>query len=96
MVNEWIEITADALDAGKAAAFVADTRAGGIAVFGTYCIILVAFRLAPVSYVVPMREVSIVFGALLGVYLFHESIGRTRIAACAVVAAGVIAIGAGG
>jgi len=70
--------------------------AGGIAVFGTYCIILVAFRLAPVSYVVPMREVSIVFGALLGVYLFHESIGRTRIAACAVVAAGVIAIGAGG
>jgi drug/metabolite transporter (DMT)-like permease len=70
--------------------------AGGVAVFGTYCIVLAAFRLAPVSYVVPMREVSIVFGALLGVYLLGEPFGRTRIAACAIVAAGVIAIGIGG
>lgn len=69
---------------------------GGIAVYGTYCIILAVYRLAPVSYVVPMREVSIVFGALLGVYLLGESFGRSRIAACAVVAAGVIAIGVGG
>jgi drug/metabolite transporter (DMT)-like permease len=70
--------------------------AGGVAVFGTYCIVLAAFRLASVSYVVPMREVSIVFGALLGVYLLGEPFGRTRIVACAVVAAGVIAIGIGG
>jgi drug/metabolite transporter (DMT)-like permease len=70
--------------------------AGGIAVFGTYSIILAAFKLAPVSYVVPMREVSIVFGALLGVYLLGEPFGRTRIAACAIVAAGVVAIGIGG
>jgi drug/metabolite transporter (DMT)-like permease len=70
--------------------------AGGIAVFGTYSIILAAFRLAPVSYVVPMREVSIVFGALIGVYLLGEPFGRTRIAACGIVAAGVIAIGIGG
>ncbi len=69
---------------------------GGIAVYGTYCIILAAYRLAPVSYVVPMREVSIVFGALLGIYLFGESFGRGRIAACVVVATGVIAIGVGG
>lgn len=69
---------------------------GGIAVYGTYCIILAAYRLAPVSYVVPMREVSIVFGALLGVYLLGETFGRSRIAACVVVAVGVIAIGVGG
>jgi molybdopterin synthase catalytic subunit len=31
--SDWIEITADALDAGRAASFVADARAGGIAVF---------------------------------------------------------------
>jgi drug/metabolite transporter (DMT)-like permease len=69
---------------------------GGIAVYGTYCVILAAYRLAPVSYVVPMREVSIVFGALLGVYLLGETFGRNRIAACVVVAAGVVAIGIGG
>ncbi len=69
---------------------------GGIAVFGTYCIILVAFRLAPVSYVVPMREVSIVFGTLLGIRLLGEPFGRNRIFACAVVATGVMAIGIGG
>ncbi|MEA2581983.1 MAG: hypothetical protein QOF33_68 [Thermomicrobiales bacterium] len=69
---------------------------GGVAVFGTYCVILAAFRLAPVSYVVPMREVGIVFGALLGVRLLGEPFGRTRVAACAVVAIGVIAIGIGG
>lgn len=69
---------------------------GGVAVFGTYCIILVAFRLAPVSYVVPIREVSIVFGALLGVHLLGEPFGRSRTAACVITAAGVIAIGIGG
>jgi drug/metabolite transporter (DMT)-like permease len=69
---------------------------GGMAVFGTYCIILVAFRLAPVSYVVPMREISIVVGAVIGVRLLGEPFGRSRVAACVVVATGVIAIGVGG
>jgi drug/metabolite transporter (DMT)-like permease len=70
--------------------------AGGLAVFGTYCIVLAAFRLAPVSYVVPMREMSIVFGALLGVRLLNEPFGRTRILSCVVVAIGVLAIGIAG
>lgn len=69
---------------------------GGAAIFGTYWIVLTAYRLAPVSYVVPMREISIVFGALLGVRFLGEPFGRSRIAACAVVACGVIAIAIGG
>lgn len=67
--------------------------AGGVAVFGTYSLILAAFRLAPVAYVVPMREISIVFGAWLGVRVLGEPFGWTRLAACCVVAAGVITIG---
>lgn len=69
---------------------------GGIAVFGTYALILAALRLAPVSYVVPMRSVSIVIGAWLGVRMLGEPFGRTRIAACTVVAAGIVIISVGG
>jgi drug/metabolite transporter (DMT)-like permease len=68
----------------------------GLGSFGTYLIVLSALRIAPVSYVVPVREVSIVFAALLGAFVLHESFGRTRYAACIMVAAGVILIGIGG
>lgn len=69
---------------------------GGAGSFGTYIIVLAAMRLAPVSYVVPMRETSIVIGAVLGARLLGESLGITRFGACALVVAGVIAIGTGG
>jgi drug/metabolite transporter (DMT)-like permease len=69
---------------------------GGAGSFGTYFIVLAATRLAPVSYVVPMRETSIVIGAILGARMFGESLGSTRIVACLLVVLGVIAIGAGG
>jgi uncharacterized membrane protein len=59
-------------------------------------IVLAATRLAPVSYVVPMRETSIVIGAILGARLLGETLGRTRIWACILVVLGVIAIGIGG
>jgi drug/metabolite transporter (DMT)-like permease len=68
----------------------------GLAVFGAYVIVLAAYRLAPVSYVVPMREVSIVIGSILGIRLLKEPFGRTRIAACTLVTFGVIAIGIAG
>jgi drug/metabolite transporter (DMT)-like permease len=67
----------------------------GLGSFGTYLIVLSALRLAPVSYVVPVREVSIVFAALLGAFVLKESFGRGRYAACILVSAGVILIGAG-
>lgn len=69
---------------------------GGVGSFGTYFIVLAATKLAPVSYVVPMRETSIVIGAILGARMFGESLGWTRISACVLVVLGVIAIGAGG
>lgn len=69
---------------------------GGIGSFGTYMIVLAATRLAPVSYVVPMRETSIVIGSVLAARLLNESLGATRLTACCLVVAGVIAIGVGG
>jgi drug/metabolite transporter (DMT)-like permease len=57
--------------------------------FGTYLVVLAALRLAPVGYVVPVREVSIVFGALLGTRFLGEPFGGSRVAACVVVVIGV-------
>jgi drug/metabolite transporter (DMT)-like permease len=68
----------------------------GFGSFGTYLIVLSALRLAPVAYVIPVREVSIVFAALLGAFVLKESFGWRRYAACALVSAGVIFVGVGG
>lgn len=80
-------------------ATVADRRPlliGGVGSAGTYMIVLAATRLAPVSYVVPMRETSIVIGAVLGARLLGEALGGSRLLACGLVVAGVMAIGIGG
>ncbi len=68
----------------------------GAGIYGTYVLVLLAMRLAPVSYVVPMRELSIVAGALIGWRFLGETLPRERLAACVLVAGGVIAIGLGG
>jgi drug/metabolite transporter (DMT)-like permease len=70
--------------------------AGGVLNLGTYFIVLSALRLSDVSYIVPLRETSIVFGTLLGVFILHERVGRVRLAGCGLVALGVLAIALGG
>jgi drug/metabolite transporter (DMT)-like permease len=65
---------------------------GGIFVQGTYLIILAAMRIAPVSYIVPLREVSVLFAAALGIFLLGEEFGRERILAGSVIALGVVLI----
>jgi drug/metabolite transporter (DMT)-like permease len=63
--------------------------AGGVLQFTSYGLVLTAFTLAPVSYVGPFRELAIVFGVLLAVFILKESVGRMRL-----VGAGAIGIGA--
>ena len=46
----------------------------------------------PVSYVAPVREVSVVIGAWIGVRFMAERGGSLRIAASAFVAAGILLI----
>jgi drug/metabolite transporter (DMT)-like permease len=60
---------------------------------GGYYLILLAVRIAPVSYVAPARELSIVFGTLLGVTVLREPHPAPRLAGAALILAGVLVLG---
>lgn len=68
------------------------------ALFGTiaYTLVLMAMRLSPVSYVGPVREVSVIIGAWIGVRFMSEHGGALRIAASSLVALGIVLIAVGG
>ena len=55
----------------------------------SYILILSAFTMAPVSYVVSVRQVSVVLAAVLGVVLLREQAGPSRVAGAALVVAGI-------
>ena len=65
----------------------------GFLVLFTYLMILFAFRLSNVSYVVAAREVSIVFSAFLGIIWLKEKHASQKIAGAALIALGVVFIG---
>jgi uncharacterized membrane protein len=60
-----------------------------------YMLVLVALKLAPVSYVAPAREISIVFGALMGARLLGEPDAGRRVAGAATIVAGVFLLAIG-
>jgi drug/metabolite transporter (DMT)-like permease len=62
---------------------------------GAYILVLAAYTLAPVSYVAPAREVSILFGAILGLRLLGESDAPRRLAGATAIVAGVFALALG-
>ena len=85
---------------GRAGTVVATARAyprhvaaGGLFSFGAYALVLIALSHTYASYIAPLREVGIVFGTLLGVFLFHEPGARTRLPAAAVIVTGIVLIG---
>ncbi len=61
----------------------------------TYGLVLAALTFTPVSYVVPAREVSIVFAALLGTLVLREPFGPQRVAGSALIACGLFLLVAG-
>jgi uncharacterized membrane protein len=61
----------------------------------SYFMALTAFRLGQVSYLAPMREVSIVLAALLGALVLGEELSASRLGSAALTAAGVALIGLG-
>lgn len=65
---------------------------GGLFVQGTYLIVLAAMTIAPVSYIVPLREVSVLFGAFLGMIFLKEVMTPPRILAAVVITGGVVLI----
>ncbi len=66
----------------------------GVAILSplAYILVLFALAVAPVSLVAPAREVSIVFGALLGARLFAEGDARRRVAGALLILAGIVAL----
>lgn len=66
--------------------------AGGVLMLGGYLIVLSALRLAQVSYITPLREVSVLLGTVMGVRLLGEGFGRERLPGAALILVGVLAI----
>lgn len=56
----------------------------------SYILVLTAIQIAPVALVAPLREVSVVLVSLFGVFALKESRPGWRIAASAVVVAGIV------
>lgn len=68
----------------------------GVGLLSPLSCILVLFALdmgAPVSVVAPMREMSMMLGALLGMVVLRERVGVWRLIGCAVLIAGVVLLG---
>ena len=64
----------------------------GLLTFAAYGLVLTAFSLSRVSYVAPAREVGIVIGVMLGVFLLKEPFGRGRLLGSGFVVAGLALI----
>jgi drug/metabolite transporter (DMT)-like permease len=73
------------------------TQALGVAVLSPLAYILVLFALAhaPVSYVAPARELSILVGAVAGTTVLAEEHRRRRLLAAAAIFAGIVALAVG-
>jgi drug/metabolite transporter (DMT)-like permease len=66
---------------------------GAVGVFGAYWLILWSYQLSSqTSYVVALRQFSIVIGVTAGSFLFHEPARALRITASVMIAAGVAGI----
>jgi drug/metabolite transporter (DMT)-like permease len=73
------------------------TQVLGVAVLSPLAYILVLFALAhaPVSYVAPARELSILVGAVAGVTILDEGDRRRRMIAAAAIFVGIVALAVG-
>ena len=61
----------------------------------SYILVLKALEMhAPLSLVAPMREMSMMVGALFGMVILREPVGRWRVVGCAVLMIGVMLLGA--
>jgi drug/metabolite transporter (DMT)-like permease len=67
----------------------------GLSLFG-YSLILEALRSAPASYVVAVRQTSVLFAVVLSALWLGEHPGRMRIAGALVIVMGVALVGAAG
>ncbi len=57
----------------------------GVIGIAGYALILVAFTIERVSYIVSLRQISVVFAVLMGSYFLKEKYGRIRLAGAVVI-----------
>ena len=69
----------------------------GVALFSplAYILVLTAFSLAPVSYVAPARELSVLIGTLLGARWLAEGEVARRLGAAGIIVLGMVALARG-
>ena len=69
----------------------------GVAVFNplSYILVLTALVFTPVSYVAPAREISILFGTLMGTHILSEGHSMRRIISACIMIIGVIGLSFG-
>lgn len=66
--------------------------AAGLLTFLAYGLVLTAFSLSRVSYVAPAREVGIVIGVLMGVFILKEPFGGGRLLGSSFIVLGLVLI----
>jgi uncharacterized membrane protein len=64
----------------------------GIGSIFTYLLILFAFRLGPVSYIVAAREFAVVIGSVLGFVILKERLTLRKIVGIAAIVVGLILV----
>lgn len=64
--------------------------------FSSYLLILYAFRISKVAYIVALRQISVVFGVIYGTWFLKEKYGRVRLAGSLVIFTGIFLITAFG
>jgi uncharacterized membrane protein len=67
--------------------------AAGVLMRGGYMMVLYAMSVAPISYILSLRQVSVVIGALMGVVFLKESYGKVRIIGSIIIFLGVFILG---
>ena len=99
----WLALSAQWLSADRRAALSAELQPNvkrrlltallvALLGSGAYGLVLAALQLSPVSYVSPVRELSVVIGAWLGVKFMGEQGGSLRVIAALLIAAGIATI----
>lgn len=64
----------------------------GPVVFASFLSFRFGLQLAPVSYAVPVRQIGLLFGVLIGLIFLGESCGRIRLASVGLILAGVVLV----
>lgn len=59
---------------------------------GSYLLFLYAMSISPVSHISPIREIGIVFGTILGIFVLKEKQGMQRVISSTIVALGIMMI----